>query len=244
MLTFAAGFVDIVGLLAIYKVFTAHMTGTTARLGEQLMAGNWKAAAVAASVVGTFLLGSIGGRIIIELGARARLRRIASTALGIETALLVWVILWGGEALRHQPSTVSFVTYALLGLLAGAMGLQTATLTKIGPLTIHTTFVTGMLNKLAELVASWIFLDHDVRHIRDSQKQSALKRKRAEAFREAALICAIWISYLLGAVCGTWLVLHWQLKALYIPCLLLALAIAVDQIQPLSLEEEREQAEA
>jgi hypothetical protein len=29
------------------------------------------------------------------------------------------------------------------------MGTQTATLTRIGPLTIHTTFVTGMLNKFA-----------------------------------------------------------------------------------------------
>jgi hypothetical protein len=34
VLTFAAGYVDIVGLLTIYNLFTAHMTGTTVHLGE------------------------------------------------------------------------------------------------------------------------------------------------------------------------------------------------------------------
>lgn len=240
-LTFAAGFVDIVGLLVVYKLFTAHVTGTTVRLGEQLIVGNWKAAAVAASVVGAFLLGSIAGRIIVEMGSRAALRRIASITLGLEAILLIWVIFWGSEALRNRSAIPEPVTYSLLTMLAGAMGVQTATLTKVGPLTIHTTFVTGMLNKLAELVSRWIFLNHEVRRFANSQKENGLKSKRAETFREAAFILAIWISYLLGALAGTWLGLRWQLKALYIPCLVLLLAIFVDQIQPLSLEEEREQ---
>jgi uncharacterized membrane protein YoaK (UPF0700 family) len=34
--TFVAGFVDIVGYLAIYRLFTAHVTGTTVHLGRDL----------------------------------------------------------------------------------------------------------------------------------------------------------------------------------------------------------------
>lgn len=55
LLTFTAGFVDIVGLLTIYQLFTAHMTGTTVHLGEQLIRRNWPAAVVAASIVAAFL---------------------------------------------------------------------------------------------------------------------------------------------------------------------------------------------
>jgi hypothetical protein len=40
-----------------------------------------------------------------------------------------------------------------------------------------------------------------------------------------------------------WLGYRWQLKSVYLACGLVLLAIAVDQVRPLSLEEEREQAE-
>lgn len=46
-LTFTAGYVDVVGLLTVYRMFTAHMTGTTVHLGEQIIQRNWKAAMIA-----------------------------------------------------------------------------------------------------------------------------------------------------------------------------------------------------
>lgn len=241
VLTFAAGFVDIVGLLSVYKLFTAHMTGTTVHLGEQIIVGNWTAAGLAGAVVALFLIGSIVGRVIIELGARAKMRRVASITLALEAILLISVLFWGTRSLHRHVSSEPLITYSLLGMLAGAMGIQTATLTKVGPLTIHTTFVTGMLNKLAELVASWIFLNHDFHHSSPGQSQAHLGDKRSIALREAVFITAIWTSYLGGAICGTWLGFRWQLKALILPCLALMLAIAVDQFRPLSLEEEQEQ---
>src|SRR5690348_16730034 len=91
MLTYAAAFVDIVGFLSVYRLFTAHMTGTTVHLAENLVHGNWQMTSAAALVVGSFLCGSILGRLLIELGARARVRRIASGALTIEAVLLASV---------------------------------------------------------------------------------------------------------------------------------------------------------
>jgi uncharacterized membrane protein YoaK (UPF0700 family) len=240
LLTFAAGFVDIVGLLAIYKIFTAHMTGTTVRIGEQLVRGNWKAAAVAATVITSFLIGSIAGRVLIEVGTRRPLRRIASLTLGLETLLLISVAWWGNRAPQHETLGAALaVTCSLLSMLAAAMGLQTATLTRVGPLTIHTTFVTGMINKLAELISSWIFLDYDIGH--DPAHLERPRKERATVTREAIFIFAIWFSYLVGAVCGTWLGLLWRARALFLPCAILLLAIAVDQWRPLALEEEKEQ---
>jgi hypothetical protein len=52
--TFATGYVDIVGLLTVYRMFTAHMTGTTVHLREQIIQRNWKAAMIAAPIVAAF----------------------------------------------------------------------------------------------------------------------------------------------------------------------------------------------
>lgn len=83
-LTFAAGYVDVVGLLTVYRMFTAHMTGTTVHLGELIIQRNWKAALIAATIVAVFFLGSVAGRMRIEVGARLAFRRIASITLTLE----------------------------------------------------------------------------------------------------------------------------------------------------------------
>lgn len=242
LLTFTAGFVDIVGLLTIYQLFTAHMTGTTVHLGEQLIRRNWPAAVVAASIVAAFLVGSVIGRIIIEAGSRATFRRVASVTLLLEWILLISVTWWGSDALRDGllSEGILAVVCPLVSMLAFAMGLQTATLTRIGPLTIHTTFVTGMLNKLAQLTSRWMFLTHDL-HFHSSSRDVERRRQRSVIAREARFVLAIWCLYFAGAVCGTWFALHWQLRSLLLPCLLLFFVILVDQARPLSLEEEQEQ---
>ncbi len=234
-LTFTAGFVDIVGFLAIYRLFTAHMTGTTVRIAEQFVHRNWHEAALASSIVAAFFLGSILGRILIEIGSRVGLRRIGSVTLAIEAALLAGSIRSGTVA----PSPAAI--YVELAMLASAMGLQTATLTGIGPLTIHTTFVTGMLNKLAQLVARILLTAYDLSRRSISSSGNEHRRKRQDSSREARFIFAIWVLYLAGAGCGTWAADQWQLRALYLPSSMLLGAIGIDQMWPLSIEEEREQ---
>src|SRR5689334_2353309 len=88
LLTFAAGFVDVVGYIAVYHLFTAHMTGTTVHLGQKLVAGDYTAAAVAAAIIASFVSASIIGRAIIEFGARRHFRRIASVSFAAEAVLL------------------------------------------------------------------------------------------------------------------------------------------------------------
>ena len=240
-LTFAAGYVDVVGLLTVYRMFTAHMTGTTVHLGEQIIQRNWKAAMIAATVVAMFFWGSVAGRILIEIGARLGFRRIASISLTLELLLLAAAGWWGSRLLpgRQMATEDTWVICVILSLFAAAMGIQTATLTRIGPLTVHTTFVTGMLNKLAQLLTRWIFLHHDIRQGANAQEH--LHETLSKVRWQSALMIGIWLCYLSGAVCGTWAGLRWHLKALFLPCLMVLVAIAADQILPLSLEEEKQQ---
>lgn len=241
-LSFTAGFVDIVGALTVYDLFTAHVTGTTVRLGERIVQRDWGAVLAAIIIVGSFFAASLAGRVLIEAAQRARFKRIASITFAIEVLLLLVVIAIGvRHDFNHPRKDAAPVVCLVLALLASAMGLQTASLTKIGPLTVHTTFVTGMLNKLAQVLSLWMFAVFDL-----SRKSADEKRHAAQAHnsaRKARLLVAIWIAYLTGAGCGTWATADLHLKSLYLPCCVLLVVIIVDRVRPLSIEEEQEQAE-
>ncbi len=152
------------------------------------------------------------------------MRSVATATLLLETGLLSSVLVLGN---RNQ--------LLLLSLMAAAMGVQTATLTRIGSLTIHTTFVTGMLNKLAQLLSHATFLTYDVLCGSETARYS-----RFLVLRKSRFIFSVWFFYLLGAIIGTQARSRWQMEALLLPVGLVALVVLVDLMVPLSIEEERE----
>jgi uncharacterized membrane protein YoaK (UPF0700 family) len=242
VLTFSAGTVDIVGYIAVYHLFAANMTGNTVHLGNEIAVGNWAEAAKAGSIVAAFLLGSILGRSVIEAGVRRGWRTIASVTLLLEAVLVatfVWTSVFMLDSSRPQAASTGVIC-GLLALLAAAMGLQTATLTRIGPLTIHTTFVTGMLNTFAQAISHWHFWAYDER--RRGCSVSAIVRRSGEnsASHVAKLMAGIWFCYMAGAVAGTSMNSRWSTRSLYLPTVLLILVAVVDRFRPLSLEEQRQ----
>ena len=126
--------------------------------------------------------------------------------------------------------------FALVALLAFAMGVQTATLTHIGPLTVYTTFVTGTLTKFAESFAHILCWSYD--HFRLSRKVSDTVRlipKQQEA-RNAAFLASVWFCYLAGAAIGILTKRRWELRALYLPVAALIVFIAIDRFRPIATE--------
>lgn len=232
LLTIVAGYVDAVGFLLFWNVFTAHMTGNTVHFGISLVARHWTDAWKAGLPIPTFLLGSLAGRCILEFGARRRWRRVASLIFLVEAALLSEVI-WMSSA----PGRPGFLWSSIL-LLVFCMGLQTAALTRVGPLTVHTTFVTGMLNSLGQRLADIAFWLADA--VAGKQKLHTIGSTRP--VREAGLLTSVWIAYAAGAVLGALLTVRAKGAALFVPLGVLFVAICVDQVVPLSIEEEQEQA--
>jgi uncharacterized membrane protein YoaK (UPF0700 family) len=224
ILAFVAGIVDIIGYISFGREFTAHLTGDTVHMGQALAERHWWAALTAGAIILTFFGGSMAGRTIIEIGSRRRLRSVAAATLLLEAGLLSSVLVLGNR--NHLLRLV---------LLATAMGVQTATLTRVGSLTIHTTFVTGMVNKLAQLLSHAAFLTYDV--LCGSQ---AARNPRFRVLRESRFIFSVWFFYLLGAIFGTQAGSRWQTEALLLPAGLVAILVLVDLIVPLSIEEERE----
>ncbi len=236
LLTVAAGTVDIVGYLALYRTFTAHMTGTTVHLGNALVVHRWPEAIISGSVVVAFVLGSVVGRVIVEIGVRTRMRSIVAVTLGLEAALLS-AFLAGYQPPPAGGVAPTATAVALLALLAAAMGLQTATLTRVGPLTVHTTFVTGMLNRLAQVISHALHSTWDLLHAHPDEHVRHRTRRRSASY-EATFLLAIWTAYLCGAAAGTLLERAWGSRALLIAVAILVVAIAVDLWRPLPIEEE------
>jgi uncharacterized membrane protein YoaK (UPF0700 family) len=233
MLTFASGLVDIIGYLGVFHLFTAHLTGTTVHLGQKLVSHGWDEALGAAVIVAAFMGGSLLGRAAIEIGSRRRIQGIASVTLAIESIVLLCVALTSSAFLLGP--------YGGIALLAAAMGIQTATLTGVGPLTVHTTFVTGMMNKIAQLVSHILFRSYD---LRNSQSPSAVSRQdQRRDIEMTVFLAAIWCCYVGGAAFGTWSFNIWRLDALFVAIALLILSLVVDRFWPLAIREEQEQSE-
>jgi uncharacterized membrane protein YoaK (UPF0700 family) len=114
VLAFAAGCVDIIGYLSFGHVFTAHLTGNTICLGQGIIETRRDQAAKAAIIIAVFVIGTIVGRTIIEIGSRRAMRSVAMTSLLLEAALIAVVV----PSVMYSPMS-----------LAAAMGVQTATLT-------------------------------------------------------------------------------------------------------------------
>src|SRR5579883_891221 len=225
ILTWVGGFVDVV----------AYMTGNSVHIGQFAVDVNRHEFIAPAIAVLAYVSGLIIARILIEIGARHHVASVATWTLLIEFLLLLIAVPVGTPFLRdgHVPSH-SEIRYLLTAVLAFAMGTQTVTLTKVGPLTVYTTFVTGTLTKFAQRFSVWIFRVYDEREV------SARGLVRDKDFRDSAFLAFIWISYVGGAAAGAILKKRLELSALLIPCFLLLPIMLLDQVRPMSLEEERE----
>lgn len=229
-LTWVAGHVDAVGYLTLHRVYVANMSGNSIAVGLSWRGGEslkvWQHGfPVLMFVVGLFLAG-----ILLELGRRRHWRRVFSLALVIETSCLgaFLVCAWVPANGNSPPHAGSASMFALLvGLAALAMGIQNASLTRMGSLTIHTTHVTGSLTRMAEEIVGLAF--HMVDHWREhpfALRQCARRLVKQRSFREAVHLAGLWIGYVLGALAGS-LGLHWLGLLTMVAPLLVLVAFAL-----------------
>ena len=74
-LAWVAGYVDAVGYILLFGLFTAHMSGNTVRLGVDLGRGDASEALARAVPIGVFVIGVALGTLLVELAARDRFSR-------------------------------------------------------------------------------------------------------------------------------------------------------------------------
>ena len=242
-LTMIGGFVDAVGYIALFQIFTANMSGNSVHVGMYLGKLEFSDLARPACAIAAFLAGSTLTRIAMTVAARNGVRRIATSTLVFEALLLLlFARATPVMELGRIVDLHSAVYFSLVALLAFAMGVQTATLTHVGALTVYTTFVTGTLTKISESLTRSLFWSYDQAE-QSGRPMSHIVRLAAKQrdVRETAFLTATWICYVLGAAIGTFTKQKWELRSLYLPVGVLAVFVVVDQLRPIGVQEEKHQ---
>ena len=206
VLPLVAGFLDAVGFLALLRVFVAHMTGTTVVLGIGLGRGQWSVLLSSGLAIPFFLSGVLLGLEIDRRCDRRGYSRPLALQLGAEIALLSAFTVLGVTLFNdHPPQTATFGYIVLLFLATCAMGIQTASLRKVGVLSVHTTFMTGMMTKAVE-VADKIVTEPE---------------RRRERLSTMLFLVSVWFVYLAGAALGAFTLDRVDLWCLAIPVVVL-----------------------
>jgi uncharacterized membrane protein YoaK (UPF0700 family) len=133
-----AGYVDALGFMKLGGFFVSFMTGNSTRLAVGLTT-NFGNAAMAASLILTFLLGVILGSFVAQA---SRHHRRAAVMFFVSALLLVAAVL---NALGSERGAI-----VAMGL---AMGAENAVFERNGEVSIGLTYMTGTLVKLGQHLA-------------------------------------------------------------------------------------------
>jgi uncharacterized membrane protein YoaK (UPF0700 family) len=153
ILTVVTGLIDAVSFLGLGRTFTANMTGNVVLLGFAVAGTPRLSVAHCATALVAFLLGAATGG---QLGARSagdRRRRWLVRSAFVEAGLLLGAAITSFDV-DAGATELSGRGYAVLVLIALAMGLQTATVRRLAVADLTTTVVTTTLAGMA--ADSWL----------------------------------------------------------------------------------------
>ena len=205
LLCLVAGYVDAVGYIEFGGVFAANMTGNTVLLAIAGAQGEWHRVEIYVVTLGAFFLGALFASLV-----KRALGRLFVPLL-LEAALLLLV----DALVRHAPPENAV---PLIALLAAAMGLQGASVTRFGSTGLNTVVVTTTIARLADGLVGWVW---PVR--RDAETPPA--------GWTVAISVAAWTAYGIGAAAAVILLDHFQLRAPLVAPALLVTAVAISLVK-------------
>ncbi|HEU0250377.1 MAG TPA: YoaK family protein [Solirubrobacteraceae bacterium] len=144
-LTLTTGLIDAASYLGLGHVFTANMTGNVVLLGFGLAGAGGLPVIAPLVSLGAFLLGaSVGGR--LGVGIVHRHERIFLLGVGSEIALvgIAAIVAWAAQVKIYSASA-----YAIIVLVALAMGMRNAIVRKLAVPDLTTTVLTMTLTGIA-----------------------------------------------------------------------------------------------
>jgi uncharacterized membrane protein YoaK (UPF0700 family) len=236
LMTWTAGFIDLVGYLALYGLYVSHMSGNTVAMARHLSQDDWIGFVRHGWPIVTFIFGLILGAFIFDAEKRRNIKVPFPATVGLETLLVAGFIEAAGNHFKADiPPQPALKFFAMVALLTISMGLQNVSIRKVGGMNVYTTFVTGSLVKFAESVSEFLFWVRDRTHHRFRRRIGKVLRvsPRQISLQRAALTFALYIIYLGGAVCGALATDRWALRGLFAPLVILGLITAYGAFRPI-----------
>ena len=186
-LAFVGGYGDAASFV-LAKTFTGHVTGNLVLAAIAVAAHDWRATLAPLSAIITFLIGILLSVLIVRPLKKWSSWPLLPTVMGIEVILLIAASLALSSGLPHGVGI--FVIFLSL-----ALGLQNGAFRRVGGISVHTTYLTGMITSLISTEAEQYSSEevpHDVR-AHDPKIE---------------LLSGIWIAFVVGAASGAASVLH------------------------------------
>ena len=186
-LAFVGGYGDAAGFV-LAKTFTGHVTGNLVLAAIAVAAHDWRAMLGPLSAVVTFLLAIFVSVLIVRLLKAWSSWPLLPAIMGIEIILILAASLALASGVAHGVEI--FVIFVSL-----ALGLQNGAFRRAGGISVHTTYLTGMITSLISTEAE--------------QYASRVVPPPVSAHDpKISLLCGIWIAFVLGAGTGAAMVLH------------------------------------
>jgi uncharacterized membrane protein YoaK (UPF0700 family) len=203
-LAFVGGYGDAASFV-LAKTFTGHVTGNLVLGAIAVAAHDWRAVVGQLSAIVTFLLGVLLGTLLVQPLKAWSSWPVLRTVMGIEVILIVAASLTVASHEIHGAWL--FVIFVSL-----ALGLQNGAHRYAGGISVHTTYITGMITSLISAEAE----RHTSRVVAPAVSIPDPK---------IDLLLGIWIAFVLGAGIGAAIVLHFRAFGMLGAALVLVLLI-------------------
>ena len=188
-LAFVGGYGDAASFV-LAKTFTGHVTGNLVLAAIAVAAHDWRATLGPLSAIVTFLIGIFLSLLLVRPLKAWSSWPLLPTIMGIEVILIV-------TASFALSSGLAYRVGIFVILLSLALGIQNGAFRRIGGISVHTTYLTGMITSLISTEAEQYASEevpHDVR-AHDPKIE---------------LLCGIWIAFVLGAGAGAAMSFHFK----------------------------------
>lgn len=225
LLSATAGYVDAIGYVLLAHVYVANMSGNTIAFGRGIAHGDLGEAAARVWPIVVFTVGLFLSELLYEVAVRHNRPSGAAWTLGLEAIVLA---IYMALPFSAAPAAYGWSYYVPVALLALAMGLQNATLIRVGASSLYTTHITGNLTRLAREGAHallWIATGHS--------RKGRTEEDDRRAARRVGLMAGLWMSYTVGAVAGSLAVGRWGRLGAWAALAALLVLIAVDLLRPI-----------
>jgi uncharacterized membrane protein YoaK (UPF0700 family) len=188
-LAFVGGYSDAASFV-LAKTFTGHVTGNLVLTAIDVAANDWRAAFEHLSAIVTFLIGIVLSVLIVR-PLKAKLSwPLLPTIMGIEVTLIAAASLALASDMAHGIEI--FVICVSL-----ALGLQNGAFRRVGGISVHTTYLTGMITSLISTQT-------------EKYASEVIPLSVRVPDPKIDLLYKIWIAFVLGAATGAAMVLHFK----------------------------------
>ncbi len=206
LLSFVAGVVNVVGVLAVQRL-TTNVTGHFAFLVEEAAGTNFHQAVYYFLYIFSFFFGALFSRLLIEFTSRLNEKYIFIVPVVVEIAILTVIALLSYDCVLQNPNAISCA-------LLFAMGLQNSLVTVISNSVVRTTHLTGLFTDMGIEVAQLFF--------------SGGGKQRSKLIASIELRFTIIAAFFLGGITAGFLFPSLRGKTLLIASSILVIGLMID----------------